>query len=91
MERVRDGIQSNKELDGMSSRRVYDKIRKMINKESVSLESELKLSKHVNPCKISFNALTSMFKVKALLTKKCLQVQVLLHPAKGTAILPTRK
>ena len=43
MERVRECIQSNKELDGMSPRRVYDKIRKMVSKQSASLEPDLKL------------------------------------------------
>ncbi|CAB4032290.1 Neurofilament medium polypeptide [Paramuricea clavata] len=39
MERVREGIESNEELYGMSPRRIYDKIRKTINKESASLQN----------------------------------------------------
>ena len=43
MERVREGIESSEELYGMSPRRIYDKIRKTINKESASLQNILEL------------------------------------------------
>jgi hypothetical protein len=36
MERVRDGIESNNELHGMSPRRVYDKLKKSMNNEESS-------------------------------------------------------
>ena len=43
MDRVRQGIDSNKELDSMSPRRIYDKIRKIISQDSSSSKAVLEL------------------------------------------------